>query len=40
MQMGEMKAMMMMMGENQLSQSQVHVTAFRGIESLITKKSD
>jgi hypothetical protein len=32
MQMGEMKAMTMMTGENQSSQSQVHVKAFRGIE--------
>jgi hypothetical protein len=32
MQMGEMKAMLMMMGENQSSQSQVHVKAFRGAE--------
>jgi hypothetical protein len=32
MQNGEMKAMRMMMGENQLSQSKVHVTAFWGTE--------
>ncbi len=32
MQMGEMKAMMLIMGENQSSQSQVHVTAIRGTE--------
>jgi hypothetical protein len=32
MQMGEMKAMMMMMGENQSCQSKVHVTAFQGTE--------
>jgi hypothetical protein len=32
MQMGEMKATTMMMGENQAGQSQVHVTAFRDIE--------
>jgi hypothetical protein len=32
MQMGEMKAMMMMMGENQSRQSQIHVTAFQGTE--------
>jgi hypothetical protein len=33
MQIGEMKAMTMMMGENQSSQSQVHVTVFRGAEA-------
>jgi hypothetical protein len=32
MQMEEMKVMTMMMGENLLSQTQVHVTAFRGTE--------
>jgi hypothetical protein len=32
MQMGEMKAMTMMMDENQSSQSQVHMTAFWGTE--------
>jgi hypothetical protein len=31
MQMGEMKAMTIMMGENQSCQSQVHVTVFRGL---------
>jgi hypothetical protein len=29
---GEMKAMTMMMGENQSSQSQVHVAVFQGTE--------
>jgi hypothetical protein len=37
MQMGEMNAMTKMMGENQLSQSQVHVTAFQGTEGLTPK---
>jgi hypothetical protein len=32
MQMGEIKVMTMMMGENLLSQTQVHVTAFQGTE--------
>jgi hypothetical protein len=33
-----LKSMRMMMCENQLSQSQVHVTAFRGTEGLDAKK--
>jgi hypothetical protein len=36
--MGEMKAMAMMMGENQSRQSQVHVTAFQGTDGEAPKK--
>ncbi len=38
MQKGEMKAMTMMIGENQLCRSQVHVTAFWGTEGYAPKR--